>query len=139
MKEANATYKLIGLSTDTKPAPAPYPVGSTFYETDTGDTYVLNSAGAWVLKTESARSYIWNPSTLAWEAEKQSTVVVDSLNVSGVAVSNWPFLVTEQYDSVELGYTGDKLTSAVYKNGLATVATLTLTYSGDTLTGVSKT
>jgi len=37
-----------GLSTDTKPTLAQGDAGSSFYETDTGDTYVW-SGSAWVL------------------------------------------------------------------------------------------
>jgi hypothetical protein len=51
-------------------------------------------------------------------------------------------LVTKSYDYISLGYTGDNLTSVVYKTGGAsgtTVATLTLVYSGSTLTSVTKT
>lgn len=48
-------------------------------------------------------------------------------------------LVPTQYDSIELGYTGDNLTSVVYKLGATTVATLTLTYVGDLLTQVVRT
>ena len=54
-------------------------------------------------------------------------------------VLNFPGLVTEQYDSVELGYTDSKLATVTFKLAGATVATLTLSYSGTTLTGVTKT
>jgi hypothetical protein len=33
--------RFTGLSTDTKPSDCP--IGSTFYETDTGDTYIFDS------------------------------------------------------------------------------------------------
>jgi hypothetical protein len=51
-------------------------------------------------------------------------------------------LVPNAYDYISLGYTGDNLTSVVYKTGGSggtTVATLTLAYSGSTLTSVTKT
>jgi len=52
-------------------------------------------------------------------------------------------LVPEDYDYLDLGYTGSNLTSVVYKNGGAggtTVATLTLTYDGSgNLDTVTKT
>lgn len=51
-------------------------------------------------------------------------------------------LVPAPYDYISLGYTGDNLTTVVYKTGGSggtTVATLTLAYSGSTLTGVTKT
>lgn len=51
-------------------------------------------------------------------------------------------LVPSAFDYISLSYTGDNLTTAVYKTGGAggsTVATLTLAYSGSTLTSVTKT
>lgn len=48
----------------------------------------------------------------------------------------------DQYDYISLSYTGDNLTSVVYKTGGAsgtTVATLTIAYSGSNITSVTKT
>jgi hypothetical protein len=71
-------------------------------------------------------------------------------NISGEiegsrATTNNPFPVKlieqfniSQYDDIVLGYTGDDLTSVVYKLGVVTVATLTLTYTSGNLTGVTK-
>ena len=84
------------------------------------------------------RQYNWNPSTLEWEAATQTDVTVGELTVSGVAVSNFPGIITEQYDSITLGYDGTQLKTVTYKLASATVATLTLTYLGDTLLGVAK-
>lgn len=42
------------------------------------------------------------------------------------------------FDDIVLGYTGDDLTSVVYKKDSVVVATLTLSYTGDKLTGVTK-
>lgn len=47
-------------------------------------------------------------------------------------------LIPEQYDELELGYTGDDITQVVYKDGGTTVATLTLGYSGGRLTSVVR-
>jgi hypothetical protein len=41
------TESYIGESTDTKPSDPP--AGSTFYETDTGSTYIFTGT-AWILK-----------------------------------------------------------------------------------------
>jgi hypothetical protein len=41
-----------------------------------------------------------------------------------------------EYDEIDLAYTGDNLTSVVYKNSSSTVATLTLAYTGDKLVNV---
>lgn len=42
------------------------------------------------------------------------------------------------YTQIELGYTGNDLTSVTYKDGATTVATLTLTYSNGQLTLVTR-
>jgi hypothetical protein len=51
-------------------------------------------------------------------------------------------LVPEEYDYIELSYTGADLTGVIYKtggSGGATVATLVLTYSGGELATVTRT
>lgn len=51
-------------------------------------------------------------------------------------------LVPSAYDYISLGYTGDDLTTVVYKNGGVggtTVATLTLGYTDGNLTSVTRT
>ncbi len=48
-------------------------------------------------------------------------------------------LVPEAYDEVTLSYTGADVTGVVYKLASATVATLTLGYSGSNLTSVTRT
>lgn len=42
-----------------------------------------------------------------------------------------------EYDEIDLGYTGDNLTTVVYKQDSATVATLNLSYTGGNLTNVT--
>lgn len=44
--ELNPTRRMAGLSSDTKPSPDGH-YGDTFYETDTGNTYLWTNAG-WV-------------------------------------------------------------------------------------------
>ena len=47
--------------------------------------------------------------------------------------------VSSAYDSITLTYTGDNLTGVVYKNGVTTVSTLVLAYNGSNqLTSVTK-
>ena len=58
-----------------------------------------------------------------------------------LAVRNFSQLVTVEYDYISLSYTGDNLTTVVYKtggSGGATVATLTLAYTGSVLDSVTK-
>ena len=47
-------------------------------------------------------------------------------------------LVTEEYNELDLGYTGSDLTSVVYKLDGNVVATLTLSYSGGNLVNVVR-
>lgn len=87
-----STYKtniMIGLAVETKPVNVP--PGSEFYEVDTGLLFVFDG-GSWSIKSDVslARSYVWNPSTLSWEALTNTEVTVGELTVSGVAISNWP-------------------------------------------------
>ena len=61
---------------------------------------------------------------------------------TGGNLDNIPGLSIPVHDYLSLGYTGDNLTSVVYKTGGAggtTVATLTLAYSGSNLISVTKT
>lgn len=51
-------------------------------------------------------------------------------------------LIPEQYDFIDLGYTGSDLTSVTYKTGGSggtTVATLTLAYDGGNLDTITRT
>jgi hypothetical protein len=47
-------------------------------------------------------------------------------------------LVNQPHDEIALSYTGTNLTGVVYKLAGVTVATLTLAYSGSTLTSVVR-
>ena len=50
-------------------------------------------------------------------------------------------ITVPKHDYVALGYTGDNLTTVTYKTGGSggtTVATLTLAYSGSTLTSITR-
>lgn len=63
---------------------------------------------------------------------------VDALGTTMAMMVN--SLVPEEYDSITLSYTGTNLTGVVYKTGLTTVATLTLTYDGsDNLLTITRT
>jgi len=65
------------------------------------------------------------------------------INVDGSGdIINMSGLVPENYDYISLGYTGDNITTVVYKKGGAggtTVATLTLAYTGAQLDTITKT
>lgn len=110
-------------------------------------------------------NYVWDPNTMAWVKMEQPILEAGSVTVSGtIAVSNFPAqqhvildsgtltsitnpvatlsgLSVGAYDYISLSYTGSNLTTVVFKSGGAggtTVATLTLGYSGSTLTSVTK-
>ena len=102
---------------------------------------------------ESARMYVWNTSSLAWEASTKG-----SGTGQDVAVSNFPAvisgatvptidqvlncLVPSAYDYISLGYTGSNLTTVLFKLGGVggtLISTLTLGYDGsNNLTSVTK-
>jgi hypothetical protein len=44
VSQVNSTSNYIGLSTDTKPRAE---AGSTFYETDTGSSFIIDTIGVW--------------------------------------------------------------------------------------------
>lgn len=62
-------------------------------------------------------------------------------------VDSWPVrdlnkLVPNEYDHIDLAYTGDNITTVVYRVGGGAgsiVATLTLSYTGDRLDSVTRT
>jgi len=85
--------------------------------------------------TKKVLAYGWDGTGLA--KVRQS---VDSSGRSNII--NVSQLVPKVYDYVALGYTGDNLTSVVYKAGGAggsTVATLTLAYTGAVLDSITRT
>ena len=58
-----------------------------------------------------------------------------------IKVEDVSSLITEPYDYIALGYTGDNVTTVTYKSGGSggtTVGTLTLAYSGSNLTSVTR-
>jgi hypothetical protein len=65
-----------------------------------------------------------------------------SIDINGnLAIRNFSTLVPEEYDYIDLTYTGDDLTTVTYKTGGSggtTVATLTLTYTASVLQTVTK-
>jgi len=70
------------------------------------------------------------------------TAVQGAAGVAAWPVKNFAQLVPEEYDYMSLGYTGENLTTVTYKTGGAggpTVATLTLTYTVDQLTSITRT
>jgi hypothetical protein len=101
-------------------------------------------------------NYVWNTNTLSWDAMVQpggtgggaGYETVWLKNVGGTRVNPATneavqalagFAPAGGYDEVVLGYTGSNLTTVTYKLATAVVGTLTLAYSGSTLTGVVRT
>lgn len=95
--------------------------------------------------------YTYDVGTLSWVAWDGSvsldsgSVTIGTVNQGAAGAVPWK--VTENfgigvYDYIALTYTGDNLTGVVYKlggAGGATVATLTLAYTGAVLISVTKT
>ena len=74
--------------------------------------------------------------------QKLLKIIDNGDSTYSIAVSAFNSLVPASYDYISLTYTGDNLTGVVYKTGGSggtTIATLTLAYSGSTLTTVTKT
>ncbi len=69
-------------------------------------------------------------------------LALEAVNGKGAYnIINTSSLVPKLYDYISLTYTGTNPTTIVYKTGGAsgtTVATLTLTYSGDDVTSVTR-
>ena len=95
----------------------------------------------------TSRGQVWNPSSLAWEAEIQPIIDATGSNlyiaVAGVEsrldVQN--SLVAAIYDNIAFTYdgSGNPLTK-VYKKGAVTVSTLTFGYDGSgNIVSVTKT
>jgi len=62
-------------------------------------------------------------------------------NIPAVRTFSINQLVSEEFDTIVLGYTGNNITTVTYKTGGVsgtTVATLTLSYSGGNLVSVAK-
>jgi hypothetical protein len=70
--------------------------------------------------------------TLATRAS-ESTLAAQSATITARLSGS---LVPAAYDEVQLTYTGDNVTTAVYKLATVTVKTLTLSYTGDRLDSV---
>jgi hypothetical protein len=63
-------------------------------------------------------------------------------NTNTIRINILSSLVPQVYDYISLGYTGNNITTVVYKTGGAggtTVATLTLAYSESNITSITRT
>lgn len=60
------------------------------------------------------------------------------LESGSLKTQNTSTLVPNQYDTIQLAYTGSDLTEVTYKYGGNTIAVLTLTYSSGKLVQVDK-
>lgn len=98
VKQIAAIETHIGLSSDTKPSSPP--VGSTFFETDTGDTYVFNSA--WTRM----------PAGLGWRIARKTIAFTGAAGLG--AVGTVSFFTTTGAVLVRLigGYCSEDLASA---------------------------
>lgn len=72
------------------------------------------------------------------QGQQKDALTDAELRAVPVAVENLTQLVPEQYDDIELGYTGLDLTTVTYRSGGGVVATLTLTYTLGQLTRVVR-
>ena len=104
------------------------------------DKFVEDADGNVTIRTTVSSGDIEIGAVEVKDATSDTRAVVDGNGLrvfDGVANS----LVPDEYDYISLSYTGDNLTGVVFKSGGAggtTVSTLTLGYSGSTLTSVTK-
>ena len=80
-----------------------------------------------------------NQRNLVFGARADGTAVALPVDDDALTVSVFNQLVSEKYDAIYLGYTGDDLTTVTYKLAATTVATLTLAYINHILQSVVKT
>ena len=105
--------------------------------TVTGDTPSFGGTNVAVVSRDAGVSVQVLPSptgTQVATAANQDTAIANLQAINS--------LVPSTYDYISLGYTGSNLTTVVYKlggSGGTTVSTLTLAYSGSTITSVTKT
>lgn len=96
IRKESAISRWLGLSTDTKPTGATVPVGSTFFEFDTNDTYITYDSTNWVVKdSKSAKRF----KTLVTASANAAYVSGDVIsNSSGAAKTTWDFLAVAGYN-----------------------------------------
>ncbi len=66
----------------------------------------------------------------------------ECVNTNGVPVDLAIYggkFVPEEFTEAVITYTGEDMTQVVYKNGLTTIATITLTYEDDKLINIKRT
>lgn len=148
----------IGLSTDTKPSGSQVAVGSRLIETDTSKEFIFNSASSWseftprasisVLETPiDIHNYIWNPSSLAWEAATGSLTAGNNVTIVNFPAS-YPITnanldtplsgLLKPADTLTKVSTIDTITNQVaVTNGNLDAALSSLLKPADTLTKVS--
>ena len=66
----------------------------------------------------------------------------ESVNTNGVPVDLAIYggkFVPEEFTEAVITYTGEDMSQVVYKNGLITIATITLTYEDDKLINIKRT
>lgn len=88
------------------------------------------------------KNAVYEVATLSWVPMEQPTISGETIDVAiSGPLDVLQGLAIPEHDYISLGYTGDNLTSVVFKTGGSsgtTVATLTLAYTGSNLTSVTK-
>lgn len=94
VKKEQAICRYIGAASDTKPTGTTVPVGSTFFEYDTSDTYITYDSTNWVLKKASKDQklkIVRSVKTLAASAAYVANDVL-SESISTDVATHWQFL-----------------------------------------------
>jgi len=95
VKKEVAIHRYVGLSTDSKPSGNTVPIGSTFYEYDTNDTYLTPDNTNWILKDSKSVRKFTVTKTLSASA---AYVSGDVLSESPSAGTTWDFASVAAYN-----------------------------------------
>jgi hypothetical protein len=112
--------------------------GEFFIDYETGTVYGKKK-NTNVTGTISASFWLPPTADLPIGAATEANQDISNASLSSINTKMDYGLVPFAYDSVTMTYTSGNLTGVVYKVGLATVATLTIGYTGNDITSVTRT
>jgi len=97
VKKEVAIHRYVGLSTDTKPTGTTVPIGSTFYEYDTNDTYLTPDNTNWIIKdSKSVKKFSVTTTVSAATAYAANDVISNTETAS--SATPWTFASTAGYN-----------------------------------------
>jgi len=97
IKKESIISRWLGLSSDTKPTGATVPVGSTFFEFDTNDTYITYDSTNWVVKDSKSVKRFKVTTVLGASVAYSSGDVLSNSNIASSAIT-WNFDAVAGYN-----------------------------------------